>query len=504
MSYRAAFAFLPALLVACQPPDVDTGPVDFVQDIRIDGAETSSVDPESDELEMCVNDDGHIFTVWVDNRDGAYAVWFNRSTDNGNSWFTSPLRINRANANVHSPAIACSKDNVYVVWVDSRDGDTQKGQIYFSRSNDGGETWLATDVLLEDDDDGYTESLQPAITAIGPYVHVAWNDQAFGSPDIFVASSDDFGQRWRLSKSIDVAPNEPRGEASSTEPVIAANAQGAIFVAWVDRRNGGGDIYFNRSDNAGGSWRIPVKLDVGDPIPLDGATYTTDSMHPTISADGMNVYVAWADLRNGTNKDIFVNYSANGGQNWLTEDVRLDTDNPGFFNSIKPRMVVQKGKAHVVWQDNRYEGYDVYLRTLEGGVPVGDEEVRVDAGDTQGHNNSENPVIGIGEDGRIAVAWEDYRGEASIGRDNGYTDLYYNFDLGTGFLAEDDLRIDAMMPGESWKTQLKIAVYGGWLYSSWVDGRNGNADIYFRAIEIGSETVIDDMGIATVRSVLED
>lgn len=502
MSYRAALTTFPAVLLAACAPTAPPAPVDQVYDIRIDGIEANaSVDPDSSQLKMCVNNDGHIFVVWVDDRDGKPAVWFNRSIDNGASWYANPLRINRANAPVHSPAIACQDDNVYVVWVDSRDGETQKGQIYFSRSTDGGENWLATDVLLEDDKDGYTESLQPVIAAAGPFVHVAWTDDAFGARDVFVASSESFGQNWRRSKSIDVAPNEPRGDSASFTPAIAASAQGDVYVVWVDSRNTGGDIYFNRSDNGGMSWRIATKLDTGDVIPADG-TGTTDSMHPVIAADGKHVYVAWADHRNGTNKDIYVNYSPTGGASWLPEDIRLDTDNPGFFNSIKPSIAVSKAKAHVVWQDNRYEGYDVYYRALDAGKPVGEEEFRVDRGDIEGHNNSENPVIAVGRDGRIAVAWEDYRGEAETGRNNGYTDLYYNFDLGSGFKEDDDLRIDAMLPGESWKTQLQVAVYGGWMYTAWVDGRSGTADIYFRAMEIGTETVVDpSTGIATVRAV---
>src|SRR5690606_40372427 len=98
------------------------------------------------------------------------------------------------------------------------------------------------------------------------------------------------------------------------------------YVGWGDSRNTGADTYFNRSDNGGMSWRIATKLDTGDVIPADG-TGTTDSMHPAIAADGKHVYVAWADHRNGTNKDIYVNYSPTGGASWLPEDIRLDTDN---------------------------------------------------------------------------------------------------------------------------------------------------------------------------------
>lgn len=499
MSHRAALVFIPALLVACAPEPIDPGDGDFVQDIRIDGIEEGAHDPESHDLQMCVNADGHVFAVWVDDRDGVEAVWFNRSIDNGATWFANPLRINRSNAPVEGPQIACQDDNIYVVWVDKRDGETQKRQIYFNRSNNGGEDWLATDMLLEDDKDGYTDSRTPVIAAHGPWVHVAWSDDAFGAADIFVASSENFGQHWRISKSIDVAPNEARGEAASTTPTIAASLNGAVHVAWVDSRNGGGDIYYNRSQNGGMSWRVATKLDVGDPISHDGEP-TTNSMHPTIAADGPFVYVAWADDRNGIGKDIYVNFSGDGGDKWLAEDIRLETDNPGFFNSIRPRMVSQKGKAHIVWQDNRFEGYDIYYRTLENGKLVGDEETRIDSGDPEGHNNSENPVIAIGKDGRVVVAWEDYRGEAALGLDNGYTDLYYNYDKGDGFHEDRDLRIDAMEPGQSWKTEQQLAVYGGWLFTSWVDGRNGSGDIYFRALEIGTETVVES-GVATVRSV---
>src|SRR5690606_12833215 len=130
----------------------------------------------------------------------------------------------------------------------------------------------------------------------------------------------------------------------------------------------------------------------------------------------------------GEGRDVYLNYSGNGGADWNEVAVRVDgeLDTPGFFNSIYPVVATDGSTGHVAWQDNRNGGYDIFYRRFNGGAPA-EEEVRVDSGDDPGFNNSVNTDIALGEGGTVIVAWEDSRGEAVSGLDSGYNDLYYNF-----------------------------------------------------------------------------
>lgn len=472
----SVLGLLPLFLIACGGRGDPDG-AQASSDVRIDGGETLEEDPESEHVRMCVNQEGHIFVVWLDSRDGQPDVWFNRSLDNGTSWLPTPVKVNRGDSEVFAPAIACVDNNVYIVWEDDRDGELQNHQIYFNRSSDGGETWMEQDRLLELDEDGRSMSYGPDITAVGPSVYVTWFDNANGAFDIFVAASSDFGVTW--SAPVRADSDQPAGATYSAWPRIAATASGQVYVVWEDSRDGAADIYFARSENGGATFKQDKRLDLGDD------PGSANSYNPRIAADGNNIYVVWHDERNGAGRDIYVQYSPNGGADWLPVAARADSDNPGFFNSTYPVVGIDGSTGHVAWQDDRNGSYDVYYRRFEFGEP-GAEEVRVDTGSEPGFHNSVQAQIAVGQAGEVVIAWEDDRGTAEAETAD-YNDLYYNFNEGSGF-AEPDLRIDSIAPGQSYKIDLNLATHGGWLFASWVDGRNGTGDVYFHALQIGEES----------------
>jgi len=456
----------------------DSGGSDLQPDTWIDLAAEGI---ESDEVDSCVTDEGQVFVVWVDDRDGTPGVWLNRSTDLGLTWLQAAVPVSHGDGNVFAPKVACNSTGTFVVWEDDRDGQLAYHQIYFNRSLDGGATWEAEDKLLESNDpDGLTYSQGPSIAIAGTDLYVAWFDNVNGAYDIYVAASSDAGNEWR--NPVRVNSDEPAGSAFSAWPVLDATPGGRVYSAWQDSRSGASDIYFGRSENAASDFKPDERIDGGD------APGEWDSFPPQIASDGgNNIYVVWHDARNGEGRDIFFNYSGNAGADWLANAVRLDSDNAGFFDSERPRLTVSGTTAHVVWHDNRNGGFDVFYRTIEGGTP-GDEEIRVNT-DAAGFANSLNPIVTYSEDtNTVLVAWEDGRAEAETGADNGYNDLYYNFSTGAAF-QEVDLRVDAMAPGESWKTQLQAHAFGNLAYYVWLDGRAGDADVYFHAWPIGEEAI---------------
>ena len=145
---RLSVAFSLSFLVgACTDKDQGDQPLGST-DVRVDHP-ASENDPDSGDTQMCVNDNGEIFVVWVDDRDGTPDIWFNRSLDLGVQWMPSDVKINRGfENNVWDPAIGCNNDGVFVAWEDDRDGELQNHQIYFSRSLDQGDTWSIDDLLL--------------------------------------------------------------------------------------------------------------------------------------------------------------------------------------------------------------------------------------------------------------------------------------------------------------------------------------------------------------------
>ncbi len=436
---------------------------------RIDGGEGEE-DPESTAARMCVDDDGSIHVAWIDDRAGNPGLWANASTDGGVTWRDAPVRVDHGTAAASSPSLRCAGGVLQVAWQDTRDGELDNANVYTSRSTDGGATWLAEEILLTADPESTSQSLGPDLQVVGSFAYVTWFDNRYGAFDIFLAVSTDAGVTWGEPIRIDA---DQRGSAYSAWPKVAAWPDGRVVVVWEDSRDGGSDLYARSSPDAGVTLFPEVRIDAGD------AAGANDSFRPRLTVDGASVYVVWHDTRNGDQRDIFMNWSINHGQNWSAEAVRVDSDSAGFYDSINPDVVVDDGRAWFAWQDARGVGYAPYVRDSRNGVFY-NAEVRVDRLASEGGNSLNTRVV---KEGRVlVVAWEDLRDD----RGDGYNDLYYNFSLDEGETwHDDDLRLDSLANATSYKRDLQLALRDGVIHAVWVDGRRGTSDIFFQTLPVG-------------------
>lgn len=116
-------------------------------------------------------------TVWRDNRDGNYEIYYKRSTNGGLNW-EMETRLTNNNANSYEPSVAVSGSFVHLVWEETRDGNYE---IYYKLSTDGGINWGADTRLTND-----TElSGNPSIAVSGSIVHVAWEDNRNSNREIY-------------------------------------------------------------------------------------------------------------------------------------------------------------------------------------------------------------------------------------------------------------------------------------------------------------------------------
>jgi len=493
MFVAAPFTLLLAV-VGCETPQAEAS---FTVDARIDGIETPDGEVEtvqSTDPQMCVNSAGEVFVMWMDDRLGLEreVMWMNRSLSKGDpdTWLPTASRINQGDGRVFNPQMMCDDNGVYVVWEDDRDGELENHNIYFQRSLDG-ETWLPEDVRVEDDPNGLSYSVSPRITSdANGELYVVWANNESGSYDIRLGTSGDQGASWRDMGRVD---EDGVGDAWSGRPAIAVSDDGLfVWVAWEDTRDGKSDIYFNYSQKSGGGWEGEERIDMGTNDP-DGEY---ESFEPQVCADGKsNVYVVWHDARGGDGYDVYYQYSANLGGTFLPTAQRLETDTPGFANSLYPRCSANGATLHTTWYDDRFDGYDVFYRRLTQGSPDG-VEVRVDTGTPEGFANSLDAKLAR-FDNTVAIAWADDRAEAEANANTtttgpgntpaGYEDLYYNYTEGAAFDEETDYRIDSLLPGQSYKVGLEIALLGNELYAAWEDGRGGSSDIYFQRHLLGEQ-----------------
>ncbi len=110
------------------------------------------------------------YVVWVSSDNNIY---FDKSLDGGSNWGTDKRVNDNTSATREWPSIALDgSDNVYVVWMDDRDGNNN---VYFSYSTDGGNTFSVDQCVQS----GTANDKYPGIeTGEGAdalsEIHIAW------------------------------------------------------------------------------------------------------------------------------------------------------------------------------------------------------------------------------------------------------------------------------------------------------------------------------------------
>jgi hypothetical protein len=145
-------------------------------------------------------------------------------------------------------------------------------------------------------------------------------------------------------------------EIDSYDVNMCVSNSGNIYVAWRDDREGPSDVWFNRSTDGGANW-LPA------PRRVKQGRGNATGVHMTCS--GERVYVVWEDDRDGETgyENIYLNFTADGGDTWEDDDVSIDADPEGFAISLGPRVVIGQGKVHIVWYDQIEGAPDVYVAT---------------------------------------------------------------------------------------------------------------------------------------------
>ena len=149
-----------------------------------------------------------------------------RNSQDGADW-QPEINLSRSAGISSEPALTIESGGaVDAVWADTSSG-SERPDIYFSRSADGGKTW--SDPL----DVSHTPRLSrsPSIAAgADGSLHLCWVDTSRGhkSPDLYYAFSYNHGQSWSRPAPISGS------SGVSGSPTICTSANGLVHIAWTD------------------------------------------------------------------------------------------------------------------------------------------------------------------------------------------------------------------------------------------------------------------------------
>jgi hypothetical protein len=168
-------------------------------------------------LDLAVGGDGTIYAAWTEFEG---ALWFSRSTDGGKT-FSKVLRIADAKP-TRAPALAVSKDAVYLAWTV---GDDYKADLRVARSADRGASF-GKPVMV---DRGVAYSDAPKL-AVDPRdaLHLVWMESEHGLPgnrhQVRYSRSTDDGATFERSRDIS-------GNGAGF-PALSIDGRGNLYVLW--------------------------------------------------------------------------------------------------------------------------------------------------------------------------------------------------------------------------------------------------------------------------------
>lgn len=245
----------------------------------------------------------------VSNQQNKHQVVVAHSYDGGKTWTTVKVAPVQAapTCDLYTGTTVGNDGTVQVTWMYLNDcTPNDKGDMLFSKSNDGGNTWSApvlmgTVLQSEIPNSNVPVTNYPAIgvdNSNGPYagnLYVVMYNWTGTFMQVQVVRSTDGGNTW--SKPAPVAPGITHDQFL---PWISVSPTGLVGVSWLDRRNDPKNVNYQAfaaiSADGGKSFQPNIQLTTAFSFPVIGmGNYTGDTW------DGPNYFVAaWVDDSNGS------------------------------------------------------------------------------------------------------------------------------------------------------------------------------------------------------------
>ena len=252
------------------------------------GNPTDYVQPTRPQI---VATDSAVFVTWSDRRNGRSDIFVSGSFDEGTTWPLDQRRLDLGSppgtAHSVSPCIAAQGLQVFVSWLDTR---SEGGDVYFTRSLDGGLTWLPEEVRVSLAAPPGTGADSPALAVSGSDVYVSWLEGTYFTSTSYYNRSRDNGATWeRVARPL--AP----GIENATGTLVASES--CVFTLWSRTGFVDDGFFFDRSVDRGETW-LPaaVAISSGPPAAVGNGS---------VAVGGSSVYAMWLDSRGGSSPQMY-------------------------------------------------------------------------------------------------------------------------------------------------------------------------------------------------------
>ncbi|MDH7489519.1 MAG: sialidase family protein [Anaerolineae bacterium] len=333
---------------------------------------------------------GGIHLVWQDVlASNKWEILYTRSSDGGITW-AAPQELPHPSTAYRYPAriAAASPTELHAVWRESQEGETGDS-IFYARSTNGGASWTLTTLASF----GHAGNKTPAIArSASGGVHVVWARDYAG---VFYANNANWGAVARIS-DVDAVQ-------FSDAPHIVAGAANTVYAIWADTRAGTWNVYVDRSTDGGARWGMDVCI--------NGVTGGQDAPSLAVASDG-TVIAAWRGNRNQPTGgyDILVSRSTNGGSSWSAPTLILSPQTT--TDQHNPVLAACGSFVHLLCRQNDGGKLNLFhAYSTDSGLTWS----ALAPADPGGAGIEHGPAAAVAEpSGRVYMAWEDRRESSGL------------------------------------------------------------------------------------------
>lgn len=349
-------------------------------------------DPTIGNADIASNSADKLAVLW-DGRNAAdpMSIWSSTSLDGGYTWGV-PCCVSDQNASPFAVRICSDATGVlHAVWEDYRGPEPYAA--YYSRSTDGGATWLQPNVRIS------IEGARCTLPAIAcseegdllACVYRNWEDNG----RMYSSRSTDGGLNWDIGTAV----------GDDTEPQYSADiiwTGGQSFVAaWIDYRPTGDNstIYCSRSEDGGLSWLHPN-------IPIPSGGYGIESRSVRAGFDGAVLHLTWTTQfwTDAIHSYVYYQQSSDGGLSWLPSPRRVD-DGDEDWRRFGGVFALSGGPVFASWCEYtglEYPSYALCSMSLDGGTTWSATPAVANPGTGEANTCA---LSGNQQDGSVYMCW---------------------------------------------------------------------------------------------------
>ncbi|TFF90739.1 MAG: hypothetical protein EU548_01475, partial [Promethearchaeota archaeon] len=327
--------------------------------------------------------------------------------------------------NSTEPRMVMDKDgNLFVVWADAHSilGSDNDIDIFCRIWNTSTRSW-GNIMTVSTESDSDSTSPDVALDAEGN-LYVAWVDLSDWSgagtdADIFCKIYNITTKSWSQTM---VATTESKNDSSGSG--VAVDDLGNIYIVWQENNGTQNNIYEIFWNTTTSSWSGNTTV---------SSEILGDSQNPDIKMDAnYNIHIVWDAASSyessGSDYDIFYRMWNETGQYW--SEIELVSLNCNKNSSMPSITAEANGKVHVVWHDltplyGSDSDCDIFYRnrdTSDGSWSGFDNPIDIISYESDGL--SIYPSITIDEYSVVHIVWVDYSDIFGAGID---ADIFYRF-----------------------------------------------------------------------------